>query len=85
MGENIDKNKGILWVPALGVFTEISTWIALPVIVAVIIGKNLDTRYGTAPLMLLGSAGVSFLLSSFGIIRAVKKYSAKLKEEEKNK
>jgi hypothetical protein len=33
--------------------------------------------------LLLGFAGVSFLISCFGIIRAVKKYAAKIRKEEK--
>ncbi len=80
--EKNKKNDKVLWVPALEVFSEISTWIAAPVILAAIGGKALDRRYGTAPWMLIGLAAVAFLISSYGIVKAVKKYAAKLKREE---
>ena len=82
--EKSGKDK-ILWGPALGVFSEISTWIAAPVIFAVIVGKALDNRYGTGPLLLLSSAGVAFLISSYGIVSAVKKYAKRIKKEEDKK
>jgi len=85
MEENKSK-KGIWWKPAIEIFSEISTWIAVPIILAVIAGKYFDERYGTKPWMLIGFAGVSFLISSFGIVRAVKKFIEKTKEEvKKNK
>jgi len=84
MGVEENKNKnGIWWKPAVEIFSEISTWIAIPIILALIVGKSLDNRYGTKPWLLLGFAGVSFLISCFGIIRAVKKYAAKIRKEEK--
>jgi len=81
--ENKSKNS-IWWKPAVEVFSEISTWIALPVIAAAIGGKSLDERYGTKPYLLLALTGVAFLISSYGIVKAVKKYAAKIKKEEKN-
>jgi F0F1-type ATP synthase assembly protein I len=62
------------------IFSEISTWIAVPIILAVIGGKALDTHYGTKPLWLLVCAGVAFLVSAFGIVKSVRKYAAKIKE-----
>jgi F0F1-type ATP synthase assembly protein I len=84
MGLEEDKNKkGIWWKPAVEIFSEISTWIAVPIILALIVGKALDNRYGTKPWMLLILAGIGFLFSSFGIVRAVKKFVEKTKEEVK--
>ncbi|PJC49161.1 hypothetical protein CO033_03070 [Candidatus Nomurabacteria bacterium CG_4_9_14_0_2_um_filter_32_10] len=83
MEEN--KNK-IWWKPAVEIFSEISTWIVVPIILAVIGGKALDQRYGTKPYLLLALAGLAFLISSYGIIKAVKKFIEKTKEEvKKNK
>ena len=86
MNENDNNfNKGLWWKPAFEIFSEISTWIAVPIIVAVIGGKALDNRYGTKPWMLIGSAAIAFLISSFGIVKAVKKYAARIKKDEDKK
>ncbi len=69
------------WKPGVQIFSEISTWIFAPIILALIGGKALDAHYGTKPLMLLILAGLGFLISSFGIARAVKNYMQKLKEK----
>ena len=74
-----EKNK-ILWKPALEVFSGISTWIAVPIILAVIGGKALDKKYNTGSWFILSFAAVSFLISSYGIVSTVKKYAAKIKE-----
>jgi F0F1-type ATP synthase assembly protein I len=84
MEENKNK-KGIWWKPAVEIFSEISTWIAAPIIAALIAGKALDKYYGTAPWMLLILAGIGFLISFFGIVRAVKRFVEKTKEEVKKK
>ncbi|KKP85558.1 hypothetical protein A3B84_00355 [Candidatus Nomurabacteria bacterium RIFCSPHIGHO2_02_FULL_35_13] len=81
--EEDKSKKGIWWKPAVEIFSEISTWIAVPIILAVIAGKALDERYGTKPWILLGFAGTSFLISSFGIVRSVKRFIEKTKEEVK--
>jgi F0F1-type ATP synthase assembly protein I len=79
------NNNGPWWKPAMQIFSEVSTWIAVPIILAVIGGKFLDNYFGTKPWMLLVSAGVAFGVSSYGIVKAVKKYADALKKSEKNK
>lgn len=78
--ENNKRQTGPWWKPAVQLFSEISTWIAVPIILALIAGKALDKYYGTKPWILLILAGVGFATSSFGIVRAVKKYTDKLKK-----
>lgn len=78
-----NNNNKIWWKPAVEIFSEISTWIAVPIILAVIGGKVLDQRYGTKPYLLLALAGVAFLFSAYGIVKAVKKFIEKTKEEVK--
>ena len=80
--DNLNK-KEVWWSSPVQVFSEISTWIAVPIILAVIGGKALDERYGTEPKMLIGLAVLGFLVSSYGIVKAVKKYTKKVKKEEK--
>ena len=69
------------WRPALQVFSEISTWIGAPIILAVIGGKALDKQYGTFPWLILTCAAFAFLISSYGIVKAVRKYAEKLKKD----
>ena len=57
------NNGSPWWRPGVQIFSEISTWIAVPIILALIGGKALDKHYGTKPLLLLVSAGVAFLIS----------------------
>ncbi len=80
MQEN--KNK-IWWKPAFEIFSEISTWIAIPIIIALIIGKALDKHYNTKPYLLLIFSAVAFLFSSFGIVKAVKRYAEKTRLNDK--
>lgn len=82
--ENNKRQTGPWWKPAVEIFSEISTWIAIPIILALILGKALDNYFGTKPWMLLILAGAGFLISSFGIVRAVKRFVEKTKEETKN-
>lgn len=82
--ENKNNKNNILWKPALEIFSEISTWIAGPIILAVIVGKFLDKRYSTGSWLLLGCAILAFLISSYGIVKAVKRYAEKIKKENNN-
>ncbi|OGI61243.1 hypothetical protein A2814_00550 [Candidatus Nomurabacteria bacterium RIFCSPHIGHO2_01_FULL_38_19] len=79
----MDKNKNS-WIPAVQIFSEISTWIAVPIILALIAGKALDGRYGTKPLWLLILAGVGFLVTSFGIFRTVRNYMKKFPDQSRD-
>jgi predicted permease len=82
--KNLPRQSGPWWKPAFEIFSEISTYIAVPIICALIAGKALDKHYGTAPILLLVMVALSFLVTSFGIIKAVKKYSAKIKKDTNN-
>lgn len=84
-----DKSKpnnrgqgGASWVPAVQIFTDISTWIIVPIVAALVFGKMLDKRFGTEPVIFLSLAGFGFLVTCFGIIRIVKNYLKKIKEGE---
>ena len=79
---NKQQNKGTWWEPAVEIFSQVSGWIAAPVILALIAGKALDSYFGTKPLMFLGLTSVAFLISSFGIVRVVGKYMKKMESED---
>ena len=89
MVDNTDKknNQGGIswWAPAVEIFTEVSGWIAGPIILALVLGKYLDGRFDTKPWIFIGLTAIAFLVSSFGIVRVVSKYMRKIESENKEK
>jgi len=77
------KNNGPWWKPGMQILGEVSTWIVVPIVLALVFGKMLDTRFGTKPIIFLIFAGLGFLVTCFGIYRVMKNYMKKLKELEK--
>jgi F0F1-type ATP synthase assembly protein I len=81
------------WQPGLVLFTKLSSWIAVPVVIAVFLGEWLDKKFGTAPWLFLATVGAAFFLSIFGIVkdslremkRIEKETEEKRRQEEKNK
>jgi F0F1-type ATP synthase assembly protein I len=80
----VENDKKPYWQPAMEIFSEVSTWIVVPIVLALIFGKMLDKHYGTAPMMFLILIGISFLLSCYGIVRALRTYTKKLKDLDTN-
>lgn len=76
---------GPWWKPAMQIFSEVSTWIAVPIIVALVAGKALDRHYGTQPVIFLVFAGLGFLVTCFGMYRIVKNYVKKVQETDEKK
>jgi len=79
------SSSGPWWKPAMQIFSEVSTWIVVPVVLALIFGKMLDTYYGTKPIIFISLTGMAFLFSCFKIYYVVKNYMKKLQDTEKNK
>ena len=88
MKSESNNNKAPWWQPSLVLFARLSGWIAVPVIIAVYVGKALDKKYGTEPWLFLATVGAAFFLSMFGIIRdsmrEIKKIEEEAKKSEKN-
>lgn len=80
MVDNNQNNNGPWWKDGVRLFGEVSTWIAVPIILALISGKALDAHYDTKPLMLLVLAGIAFLISAYGIVKAVRNFTNKIKK-----
>lgn len=76
----LPNKNGTNWRPALEIFSQISGWVVVPIVLALIIGKYLDARFGTKPWIFLSLALFGFLISSFGILKVVRKYIADIKE-----
>ena len=79
---NDSQPSGPWWKSGALVFSEISTWIVVPIVLALIIGKRLDAYYGTDPWIFIGLAALGFLITAYGIVKSVKKYAEKEKEKE---
>ena len=79
------SGRGPWWKPAVQIFSEISTWIVVPIVLALIFGKMLDARYGTKPTIFISLVVVAFLFSCFKIVSVVKSYTKKLKDKDTDK
>ena len=83
--QKLNKIGGPWWKPAVQLFSDVSTWIVVPIVCALVFGKMLDAHFGTKPKIFLIFAGVGFLVTCFGIFRVMKDYLKKLAEIEKKK
>ncbi|MDR3558981.1 MAG: AtpZ/AtpI family protein [Candidatus Pacebacteria bacterium] len=73
------------WQPGLVLFTKLSGWIAVPVVIAVFLGGWLDKKFGTAPWLFLATVGAAFFLSMFGIVRDAMQEMKRIEKETENK
>ena len=78
--ENNPNNSNIWWKSGVEIFSQVSVWIVAPIVLALVFGKMLDTRYGTKPIIFLILAGIGFLITCFGIVRIVRKYIKDIKD-----
>lgn len=60
------------WQPAVLVFFELSAWIGIPAVVALLIGNWIDTTYGTAPRGYYISVAVAFVVTITGFVKMAK-------------
>lgn len=86
LNKSASVGKGPLWKQGVEVMSQISTWIVVPIVGALIFGKMLDRRYGTEPKIFLTLTAIAFVVTCFGIGKIARDYIKKIKrEEEKNK
>lgn len=78
--EPANKNE-VWWKPAVEIFSQVSGWVAVPILLALFAGKYLDGLYGTRPWIFLGLSILGFLISSFGIVRTITTYVKKIEKE----
>lgn len=80
------KSTAPWWQPGLLLFSKLSGWVVVPIVVALFVGRWLDEKYGTEPWLFLLSVAVAFAFSSYGIIHDSIKEIKKIEEEvKKNK
>ncbi len=63
-----EKDKST-WSIGLYLFSQLTAWIAGPIILAVIVGKWLDNKYNTGPWLFLICIFIAFILSNIGIVK----------------
>jgi F0F1-type ATP synthase assembly protein I len=69
------------WKPGLTIFIKVSASIAVPIIIALYVGKFLDAKYHTAPWIFLGLTLLAFLTSIYSIWKNIKIYIRSLEKE----
>ena len=74
-------NKNEYLAIALRVMSNLTAWIAGPIIIGVFLGKWLDNRYHTEPWLFLASIGLCFLISMYGLITNALKEFKKIEIE----
>jgi F0F1-type ATP synthase assembly protein I len=77
MGEDNTK-KISKWMIGIALFTKVSAWIVGPIIVALFLGKYLDTKYSTEPWIFITLFVVSFIISMTMITKISLNYIKKV-------
>lgn len=72
------------WRDGVIIFSKVSAYIAIPVIIASFIGKYLDKKYDTDPIIFFVSVATAFILTIYLIWREMKIFQKKIAIEEKN-
>ena len=62
-------------------FTKVSAYVAIPIVIALYVGKYFDNRYDTTPWVFLSLTFFAFLISLFSIWRYLIKYMKELEKE----
>lgn len=81
-----EKLKEAWWRPAVALFLRLSSWVAAPVVIGTFLGRYLDKRFDSEPIMLIGVVSFSFLISMYGLIKeTMKEYRKIAKTAKKEK
>lgn len=71
--------------PALSMFARLNALVVIPVIIAIILGKWLDKKYGTEPWLLFATATIAFIFTMIALARRTQVEFKKLDESANNK
>jgi F0F1-type ATP synthase assembly protein I len=73
------------WQDSVMLFTQLSGWIGIPVILGVFLGRWLDQKYNTEPWLFLITVGLAFIISMIGIVKEAAGAMQKIEKDSKNK
>ncbi len=85
MENNKPENKEPWWREEVVMFAKVSAYIAFPIITALILGKYLDSQFGTSPWIFLSLTFLAFPISLLAIWKGLTSYLKKLEDETKEK
>lgn len=80
-----NDKKEIWWQPAIVMFAKVSAWVAIPIVLALFIGKYLDKKYDTSPWMFIGTTIIAFIISMIALGKISLDYIHKIDKESKDK
>ena len=60
---------------AMKIFADFSGTIAVPAVLAALLGKHLDAKYGTEPKLLLLLLAIAFALTAMMVVKKAKFYA----------
>jgi F0F1-type ATP synthase assembly protein I len=69
------------WKPGLMMVSKVSALVAIPIVVALFLGKYLDAKYNTAPWAFLSLTFFAFIISLVSIWKSLLSYMKTLEEE----
>jgi F0F1-type ATP synthase assembly protein I len=69
------------WQPALIIFAEVTGWIAVPIIIALYLGRYLDEKNNSEPWFFLGLTGAAFIISCTGMVMVAGKYIRQIEKD----
>jgi uncharacterized membrane protein len=71
-----EKKQGY-WRDSMVVFGRVSTWIVVPLLLAVFFGKKMDTYFDTGKILFIASVLVASVVTIFGIMKTITIYMKK--------
>lgn len=96
-GSNLERNKSTnqespktkenkaWWQPAIIMFIKLAGWIAIPIIIALYLGKWLDRKYNSDPWLFLFCVGLAFIISMIGLVKNTISEFKKIEKDSKEK
>ncbi|MEI8130047.1 MAG: AtpZ/AtpI family protein [bacterium] len=76
-----DHTPQSYWHDALMAFGRMSGWVVGPIVVSLFLGKWLDAKFGTWPIIFVALTGIAFILSMFGLVKEGKSYLRSVEEK----
>lgn len=70
------------WVGGLGIALRISSWIAVPIIISLFLGKFLDKKYNTEPWIFVSLTALAFIVTIYGIVKFSMSYIKDIEKED---